>query len=931
MEAADLFIVMGTETYGKKTSGIIDTYQEMMYIKSSKKPYFLINMNPDSSVMEFKESATNLVFNLNTVSWERWEVGTPMSTKLVGLIKSKLGQCYAPALDLKPAPIAPAFNAAPRAPAFNAAVVPGTMEPPDVGCAPRLTMKLVQATAIHEASDPWTKFVGQAPFVKFVLISKIDGERPAVESEFVHDGGNNPVWPEAAPELHFEVGDDARHQWMLRLQLRNKNLPDEPLIGTVTPDLIVSNITRKLELKVDTGGTLHCQTSFAEGGARSKGGAEEVEVVEGAVQTRTDTMTQEELKQLAKKWTDKITRTDTMTQEELEQLAKKWIKILQHQVSPFLKQGWEQYRQNNWGGAICYFDQAIKADKTSPLELKQAKLLAMYSHIQLGIVCLSRSAYVDAAQHFHQAMQFHEGSDKRMQLVREYHACSLYEAAKQAFDDGNWGGGEDSAEELFEKVLETRALLPKLKIKAANHVERCIQKRRAAKKALRLSGSYLGETNELFEQGKMFLRNGNLKLARQRFKEAQKQGTLPLELDDRIDEYEDTIRKCLRTADGEGTACIFDNNSQLVLPGKTQGGFGTGSLHLGSSTSQLIGVEGKQQGISKEMVAVINTEFPRGKERTKLIAGLTADLRQSLNIIYAKVDVSGMKAGSTIVFFRFVQHREHEESVSLLESEYLRQVEDKDSRLYLKGRSITHLIDAPKTLALTTQIAGTKSAPTLPEVAFAARRKYKVKRQYKVGSIVDMLDVKCRLEKQLGAGASATVFKVSFSAAGRMFPTSALKVYRARSGFKQLCREASIMLDLNWPKPHPNVLRMAFVWYEQRFNDILFLTELVDGGTLQEWINGKLLYTGSMEEQQRRLVSIAHQLSSGLWHLHERGILHQDIKPENVLMTKRGKPVLADFSISAKGTSKGGCVQAKLMGATPIFASPNLSRQFYKA
>ena len=90
MEAADLFIVMGTETYGKETSGVIDTYQEMVYIKSSKKPYFLINMNPDSSLVRFKESATNLVFNLNTVSWERWKVGKPMPLKLVEHVMAKL-------------------------------------------------------------------------------------------------------------------------------------------------------------------------------------------------------------------------------------------------------------------------------------------------------------------------------------------------------------------------------------------------------------------------------------------------------------------------------------------------------------------------------------------------------------------------------------------------------------------------------------------------------------------------------------------------------------------------------------------------------------------------------------------------------------------------------------------------------------------------
>jgi tetratricopeptide (TPR) repeat protein len=95
MEEADLFIIMGTETYGKGTSGIIDTYQEMQYIKSSKKPFFLFNMNPELSLMRFQEGAANVVFNLNTISWERWEVGAPMPAKAVEKILQKFAEAGA--------------------------------------------------------------------------------------------------------------------------------------------------------------------------------------------------------------------------------------------------------------------------------------------------------------------------------------------------------------------------------------------------------------------------------------------------------------------------------------------------------------------------------------------------------------------------------------------------------------------------------------------------------------------------------------------------------------------------------------------------------------------------------------------------------------------------------------------------------------------
>jgi hypothetical protein len=76
MTKADMFVIMGTHTYGTTTSGLIDTNKEMQHIVTSKKPYLLLNMNPESSLLEFKESDTNLVLNLKQEprTWERWEM-----------------------------------------------------------------------------------------------------------------------------------------------------------------------------------------------------------------------------------------------------------------------------------------------------------------------------------------------------------------------------------------------------------------------------------------------------------------------------------------------------------------------------------------------------------------------------------------------------------------------------------------------------------------------------------------------------------------------------------------------------------------------------------------------------------------------------------------------------------------------------------------
>jgi hypothetical protein len=55
----------------------------MQLILSSGKPFFLINMNSQSSLMTFAEPTTNLALNLNTAAWYRWELGEPMPIDLV--------------------------------------------------------------------------------------------------------------------------------------------------------------------------------------------------------------------------------------------------------------------------------------------------------------------------------------------------------------------------------------------------------------------------------------------------------------------------------------------------------------------------------------------------------------------------------------------------------------------------------------------------------------------------------------------------------------------------------------------------------------------------------------------------------------------------------------------------------------------------------
>jgi WD40 repeat protein len=86
--------------------------------------------------------------------------------------------------------------------------------------------------------------------------------------------------------------------------------------------------------------------------------------------------------------------------------------------------------------------------------------------------------------------------------------------------------------------------------------------------------------------------------------------------------------------------------------------------------------------------------------------------------------------------------------------------------------------------------------------------------------------------------------------------------------------------------------------------------EYVDGTTLRHLLNGRSPL--SLEEARE----IALQLLAGLGAIHEAGLVHRDVKPENVMVTRSGRVVLMDFGI-AKAVASGGTV-----AGTPAYWAP---------
>jgi tetratricopeptide (TPR) repeat protein len=70
---------------------------------------------------------------------------------------------------------------------------------------------------------------------------------------------------------------------------------------------------------------------------------------------------------------------------------------------------------------------------------------------------------------------------------------------------------------------------------------------------------------------------------------------------------------------------------------------------------------------------------------------------------------------------------------------------------------------------------------------------------------------------------------------------------------------------------------------------------------------------------------LACRLADGLAHAHERGILHQDLKPANVLLADDGQPMLLDFNLSADTKLRGSAAAAYVGGTLPYMAPEQLA------
>src|SRR3989442_547706 len=167
------------------------------------------------------------------------------------------------------------------------------------------------------------------------------------------------------------------------------------------------------------------------------------------------------------------------------------------------------------------------------------------------------------------------------------------------------------------------------------------------------------------------------------------------------------------------------------------------------------------------------------------------------------------------------------------------------------------------------------------------------------------------IERELGRGGMATVYLARDLKHGRFVALKVLSPALAASlGADRFLREIRLAARLQ----HPHIVT---VFDSGDAGGILWYT--------MPYVEGETLRTRLERERQLPLdvaLRIAIEAARALEFAHQHGVLHRDVKPENLLLTTDGSTMVADFGIARPWGATSGLTQSGVVVGTPAYRSP---------
>jgi len=164
------------------------------------------------------------------------------------------------------------------------------------------------------------------------------------------------------------------------------------------------------------------------------------------------------------------------------------------------------------------------------------------------------------------------------------------------------------------------------------------------------------------------------------------------------------------------------------------------------------------------------------------------------------------------------------------------------------------------------------------------------------------LENRYEILEKIGTGGMAVVYKARCHRLNRFVAIKILKADLAQDPDlrRRFYAESQAVAMLS----HPNIVSVYDVSHSENIDYIVM--ELIEGITLKQYINRKGILNW------KEVLHFSTQIAKALQHAHSRGIIHRDIKPQNIMVLKDGSVKVADFGIARLLTTQNTLTQEAL-------------------
>jgi predicted Ser/Thr protein kinase len=171
-----------------------------------------------------------------------------------------------------------------------------------------------------------------------------------------------------------------------------------------------------------------------------------------------------------------------------------------------------------------------------------------------------------------------------------------------------------------------------------------------------------------------------------------------------------------------------------------------------------------------------------------------------------------------------------------------------------------------------------------------------------------------QIVSELGRGGMGVVFKAWEESLQRFVAIKMLgdQLTEDESLVARFLREARAVADLN----HPNVVQVFAV--DKHEGRPYFAMEYVEGESLTELIRT------SRRIDPDRAIRLLKEVATGLGAAHDKGVVHRDIKPDNIMLTKHGGVKVVDFGVAKVDDPNTKLTATGIAVGTPNYVSPEV-------